>query len=83
MNVARLCTFPERKLTAEGLALALRQKRILPMAKAATLAQMSRWDFEQLLSQRHIERPYLPKLASNSEVATVAVPILPTTNPAA
>jgi len=40
------------------LALALYQRRVLPMAKAATLAQMSRWDFEELLCQRHIERPF-------------------------
>ena len=46
------------------LALALYQRRILAMAKAATLAQVSRWDFEELLCQRHIERPY-----SEEEVA--------------
>jgi predicted HTH domain antitoxin len=40
------------------LALALYQRRVLPMAKAAALAQMSRWDFEELLCQRHIERPF-------------------------
>jgi len=40
------------------LALALYQRRVLPIAKAATLAQMSRWDFEELLCQRHIERPF-------------------------
>jgi len=46
------------------LALALYQRRVLPVAKAATLAQVSRWDFEELLCQRHIERPY-----SEEEVA--------------
>ena len=40
------------------LALALYQRQILPIAKAAGLAQMARWDFEELLCQRHIERPY-------------------------
>ena len=40
------------------LALALYQRRVLQMAKAAALAQMSRWDFEELLCQRHIERPF-------------------------
>jgi predicted HTH domain antitoxin len=40
------------------LVLALYQRRVLPMAKAAVLAQMSRWDFEELLCQRHIERPF-------------------------
>jgi len=40
------------------LALALYQRRVLPMAKAAALAQMCCWDFEELLCQRHIERPF-------------------------
>lgn len=40
------------------LALALYQRRVLPMAKAAALAQICRWDFEELLCQRHIERPF-------------------------
>jgi len=40
------------------LALALYQRRVLPMAQSATLAQMTRWDFEELLCQRHIERAY-------------------------
>jgi predicted HTH domain antitoxin len=40
------------------LALALYQRRVLPMAKAAALAQMARWDFEELLCQRHVERPF-------------------------
>ena len=40
------------------LALTLYQRCVLPMAKAATLAQLSRWEFEELLCNRHIERPY-------------------------
>ena len=40
------------------LAVALYQRRVLPMAKAAALAQMSRWDFEELLCQRHVERAF-------------------------
>jgi predicted HTH domain antitoxin len=40
------------------LAVALYQRRVLPMAKAATLAQMTRWEFEELLCQRHVERPF-------------------------
>ena len=40
------------------LALALYQRRVLPLAKAAALAQVSRWDFEELLCQRHVERPF-------------------------
>lgn len=40
------------------LALALYQRHVLPMAKAAALAQLSRWDFEELLCQRRVERPF-------------------------
>lgn len=40
------------------LAVALYQRRVLPLAKAATLAQMTRWEFEELLCDRHIERPF-------------------------
>ena len=40
------------------LALALYQLHVLPMAKAAVLAQISRWDFEEFLCHRHIDRPY-------------------------
>ena len=40
------------------LALTLYQRSVLPMAKAAVLAGMSRWDFEMLLCQRRIERPF-------------------------
>ncbi|MBU6402063.1 MAG: UPF0175 family protein [Verrucomicrobia bacterium] len=42
----------------QELALALYQRQVLTMAKAAALAQMSRWEFEDLLCRRHIERPY-------------------------
>ena len=52
------------------LALALYQRRVLPMAKAAALAQMSRWDFEELLCQRHVERPFSEEdLAEDLEFA--------------
>ena len=46
------------------LALALYQRRVLGLAKAAALAEMTRWDFEQLLCQRHVERPF-----SNEDLA--------------
>ena len=40
------------------LALALYQRGILPLAKARLLAQMTRWQFEQLLADRQIPRHY-------------------------
>jgi predicted HTH domain antitoxin len=40
------------------LALALYQRGILPLAKARLLAQMTRWQFEQLLADRQILRHY-------------------------
>ncbi len=40
------------------LALALYQRRMLSLARAATLAQMTRWEFEELLCKRQIERPF-------------------------
>ena len=52
------------------LALALYQRQVLPMAHAATLAQMTRWDFEELLCQRQIERPFSEEdLAEDLKVA--------------
>lgn len=43
------------------LAVALYQRRVLPLAKAATLAQQTRWEFEELLCKRHVERPFTEK----------------------
>ena len=40
------------------LAMALYQRRLLPLAKAATLAQQTRWEFEELVCNRHVERPF-------------------------
>lgn len=40
------------------LALTLYQRELLPISQAARLAQMRRWDFEQLLCERRIERPF-------------------------
>jgi predicted HTH domain antitoxin len=40
------------------LALALYQRGILSLGKARVLAQMSRWEFEELLGQRKIVRHY-------------------------
>lgn len=40
------------------LALALYRRGVLSLAKARVLAQMSRWQFEQLLGERRIPRHY-------------------------
>ena len=40
------------------LALALYQREVLSLGKARLLAQMTRWEFEDLLGQREIPRHY-------------------------
>jgi len=40
------------------LAIALYQRRILTVGKARALAQVARWEFEELLGQRHVPRHY-------------------------
>jgi len=40
------------------LALALYRRGVLPLGKARLLAQMTRWEFEELLGQRRILRHY-------------------------
>jgi predicted HTH domain antitoxin len=40
------------------LALALYQREVLPLGKARLLAQMTRWEFEELLGRRRILRHY-------------------------
>ena len=40
------------------LALALYQRGVLSLGKAKALAQMTRWEFEELLGQRGIARHY-------------------------
>ena len=47
----------ERELRKE-LALALYQRRVLPIGKARALARMTRWEFEDLLGQRRAVRHY-------------------------
>lgn len=49
----------EHELRKE-LALALYQRGVLSLGKARALAQMPRWDFEELLGQRGIVRHYTP-----------------------
>ena len=50
----------ERELRKE-LALALYQRRVLPIGKARVLARMTRWEFEHLLGQRRVPRHYSAK----------------------
>jgi len=60
-DVVSALRLPPEQIQSElrtELALALYQRRGLAMAKAAMLAQLSRWEFEQLLCSRHIERPF-------------------------
>lgn len=47
----------EKELRKE-LALALYQRGVLSLGKARALAQMTRWEFEELLGQRGILRHY-------------------------
>lgn len=47
----------EQELRKE-LALALYRRGVLSLGKARALAQMTRWDFEELLGQRGIIRHY-------------------------
>ena len=42
----------------QELALALYGRKVLSLGKARTLAAMSRWEFEELLGKRRIERRY-------------------------
>lgn len=47
----------EKELRRE-LALALYRREALSLGKARALAQMTRWEFEELLGQRQIQRHY-------------------------
>ncbi len=47
----------DRELRTE-LALALYQRGVLPFGKARTLAEMTRWEFEEFLGQRKVVRHY-------------------------
>ena len=40
------------------LALALYQRGVLSLGKARSLAQMTRWEFEELLARRQVKRHY-------------------------
>jgi predicted HTH domain antitoxin len=47
----------EQELRRE-LAVALYRRQALPFGKSRALAQMTRWEFEELLGQRQIPRQY-------------------------
>lgn len=47
----------ERELRKE-LALALYQRQVLSFGKARALAQVTRWEFEELLGERKVTRHY-------------------------
>lgn len=52
---------PPQEMEAEflkELALALYQRGVLPFGKARVLAQMTHWEFQDLLAQRKIVRHY-------------------------
>jgi len=46
------------RLPPKEVALALYRRGVLPLGKARLLAQMTRWEFEELLGQRRILRHY-------------------------
>ncbi len=47
----------EKRLLTE-LAVALYSQNLLPSGKACALAELSRWQWEDLLASRHIPRQY-------------------------
>lgn len=60
-EVIRSLKLPPAETEAElrkELALALYQRGVLSMGKARALAQLSRWEFHELLGQRRIPRHY-------------------------
>ena len=60
-DVVEAVKLPPADVEAEfpqELAMALYQRRVLSSGKAQELAQMTRWEFEELLGQRRIPRHY-------------------------
>jgi len=60
-EILRAARLPPKEMEREfrkELALALYQRGVLPLGKARLLAQMTRWEFEDLLGQRRILRHY-------------------------
>jgi predicted HTH domain antitoxin len=59
--VLRATRLPSQEVEDEfrkELALALYERDVLPLGKARLLAQMTRWEFEELLGERGITRHY-------------------------
>ena len=60
-EVVQATRLPEDEIEREfrkELALALYQRGVLSLGKARLLAQMTRWEFEELLAARKIPRHY-------------------------
>ena len=60
-EILRVVKLPPQEIEQEfrkELALALYQRRVLSLGKARLLANMTRWEFEELLGQRKIPRHY-------------------------
>lgn len=60
-EILRAARLPPQEVEHEfrkELALALYQRGVLSLGKARLLAQMTRWEFEELLGQRRIPRHY-------------------------
>lgn len=58
LEAVRLPSGEMEKEFRKELALALYQRGVLSLGKARILAQMPRWEFEELLGQRSILRHY-------------------------
>ena len=58
VDAAKLPQDEKEKEFRKELAVALYQRGVLSLGKARALAQMTRWEFEELLGQRKIVRHY-------------------------
>lgn len=58
LNAVRLPPKEMEREFRKELALALYQREALSLGKARLLAQMTYWEFEQLLGQRNVTRHY-------------------------
>jgi len=58
VDAAKLPQDDKKREFQKELAVALYQRGILSLGKARVLAQMTRWEFEELLGERKIPRHY-------------------------
>ncbi len=58
VEAAKLPRDEQEKEFRRELAVALYQRGVLSLGKARILAQMTRWEFEELLGQRKVVRHY-------------------------